>query len=105
MVAYSEGNAIIAGGLEVGENVLTTRLSRITGRPVQIIEDNNVGQQASKASNTPISNGSVSNISVRSPEFIAKVKNANNLTDDAWRSKTREERRALIQAFRKNGGQ
>lgn len=95
VVAYSDGQAIIESGLEAGQRILSSRLSRITGRPVSIIGDpQNANDRPAKGTQGR-----------PSPDLIAKVKAKNNLTDEQWQAKSRDERRSLINAFRKQGDQ
>lgn len=101
IAAINNGEAIVSAGLENGENVLTTRLSRITGRPVEIIDPNAVNDATKlpdAAVTSPSENGRPS------PEFLAKVKAENNLSDDAWSNMSREKRQELIQAMRAKSG-
>lgn len=102
IAAVNNGEAIVSVGLQNGENVLTTRLSRITGRPVEIIDPN----AAAKEPEQPQVETSGQNAGGRpSPELLAQVKADNDLTDEAWSALPREKRQELIQAARaKNGG-
>ncbi|MGI9365528.1 MAG: efflux RND transporter periplasmic adaptor subunit [Rhizobiaceae bacterium] len=106
---YEGEKALISEGLETGDEVLITRITEVSAglnviregeTPPRGAARSSKGSQAGRA-------GQVAEGAARpgppSPELIAKVAKANNLTPEEFRALPRDKRREMIGAHRASG--
>ena len=108
IVAYEGESALIGSGLKNGDEVLTTRITEVSaglnvrkeGDAVQRPGPRQGGQQSAQGGN---GGGAGAPRGRPSPEELAKIAKANNLSMEEFRALPREKRREMVAAHRGSG--